>query len=120
MWSGLDWLINKDKHRMEVEPQYSDDINFIRNWYPKINQAKWFIPVIPKENDLIVNNSKTEEFQISRDKDYNWKKCKILRNLLDMERDINKRHDLASSSDKKLERIFKGKSVSLTTRLREK
>ena len=27
----LDWLINKDKHGMEVEPKHSDDKNFICN-----------------------------------------------------------------------------------------
>ena len=47
------------------------------------------ILVILKENDLIVNNSKAEEFQISREEDYNWKKCTILGSLLDMEEDVS-------------------------------
>ena len=35
----LDWLINKDKHGMEVEPKHSDDKNFICIQNPRINQT---------------------------------------------------------------------------------
>ena len=28
MWSDLDWIMNRDKHCVEIDPKYSDDINF--------------------------------------------------------------------------------------------
>ena len=35
----LDWLINKDKHGMDMEPKYSNDKNFKYNQNPRINQT---------------------------------------------------------------------------------
>ena len=35
------------------------------------------------------NDSKTEEYEITKDSDENWKKCKLLGSHLDTEKDIN-------------------------------
>ena len=59
LWCELDWLINKEKQRIEFDPKYSDSISFICSWYPKINQAKKLMPVM-----LNLKND-------------NWKKYKI-------------------------------------------
>ena len=56
----------RDAHCIEIDPKYSDDNNFTRSCYPKINQAKRLIPKILGEKGLAVNTSKTEKFKISR------------------------------------------------------
>lgn len=34
IWSNLDWLVNRDLNDTEIDPKCSDNINFIRRWYP--------------------------------------------------------------------------------------
>ena len=118
LWSELDWLINRDTHNVEIDPKYSDDINFVRSWYPKINQLKRAIPNMLIEDGLHVNNSKTEEYTIEIDGDERRKKCKVLGSLLDTTHDIIWRHGLASSAYKKLERNFKSRSLTKNTKIR--
>lgn len=36
--------MHKDLHGMEIDPEHSDDMNFIRNCYPKVKYAKKLIP----------------------------------------------------------------------------
>ena len=79
LWSELDWLINKDKNKIEFNPKYSDDINFIRSEYSKIRQLKRIVPVMLKENNLEVNTSKTEEYVVNNSGDDDkWKKSKVV------------------------------------------
>ena len=49
---------------------------------------------IAKRN-LVINESKTEEYEIIRQGNGKWKKCKLLGSLLDTEKDINRRKILA-------------------------
>ena len=55
-------MIKRDAHCNAIDPKYSDDINFIRSWYPKISQAKRLIPKMLSEKGLVVNTSKTRVF----------------------------------------------------------
>ena len=64
-WSALDRMINRDTHCIDIDPKCSDDINSIRSWYPKFNQAKRVISKMLSEKGLVVNTSKTEELEIS-------------------------------------------------------
>ena len=67
-----------------------------------------------KEKNLIVSNSKTEDFQILRDGDDNWKKWKIIGSSLTQKAvqadDVVLHHHF--------QRIFKSISVNLATKLR--
>ena len=116
-WSVLDRMINRDTHCIEIDPKYSGDINPIRSWYPKFNQAKRVIPKMLSEKGLVVNTSKTEEFEISRNCNHCWKNCKVLESLLDAEHDIKRRHGLTAATYDKLENIFKSHSTNQDTTL---
>ena len=40
LWSALDWLVDKDKHKVEVDPKYADNITFVCTDESKINQIE--------------------------------------------------------------------------------
>ena len=108
-WSDLDWVINKDVHKVKVDPKYADDITFIRSHISEINMIKRIIPDMLKEGDLIENASKREQYSVPSE-DGNWKKCKCLGSLLDTEEDISRRKGLTEDGTRNLEKIFKSKS----------
>ena len=80
--------MDKDKHNVEVDPEYADDIMFVGTDKSKMNQVKRVIPKMLEENNLFINTTKTEKCEISRISDNSWKKCKLLGFLLDTEKDI--------------------------------
>ena len=49
LWSALDWLIDKDQNKVQIDLQYADDISFIRSDETKMNQAERLIPQMLKE-----------------------------------------------------------------------
>ena len=98
VWSELDWHIDHDNNHVNIDPKYSDDINFIRTYYPKINQLKREMPKMLKENNLAVNVSKTKEFTIQLEGNDTWEKCKILESHIDTVSDIERSHGLATAS----------------------
>ena len=119
LWSALDWLISKDIHKVQIDPQYADDISFIRSDESKTNQIERMIPQMLQDEGLYINKSKTERFKISRNSDTNWKKCKYLGSLLDTEEDIKRRKGLAQDCFKTFENILtKSKQTSEVIRLR--
>ena len=118
LWSALDWLVDKDKHNVEVDPKYADDITFVRTDESKMNQIERVIPEMLEQNNLFVNTTKTEKYEISRISDNSWKKCKLLGSLLDTKEDIKRRKGPAIDSMKTLENIFNSKYVSEVIRLR--
>ena len=111
-------LDNRDKNKVEIDPKYSDDINFIRSYYPETQQLKREIPAMLKENGLEVNTSKTEEYKVGLGINDNWKTCKILLSLLDTKDDITRRQGLATSACNKLEKAFKSRDITLKTKMR--
>ena len=88
LWSALDWPVDKDKHNVEVDPKYADDITFVRTDESKMNQIERAIPEMVEQNNLFVNTTKTEKYEISRISDNSWKKCKLLGSLLDTKEDF--------------------------------
>ena len=117
LWSELDWIISKDVHNVEVEPQYADDITYIRSDYSKINQIKRTVPPKLKENNLLINNDKTEEYHVKREND-KWKECKLLGTIIDTEKDINSRNILALDAYKILNYVFNSRKVSEKLKLK--
>ena len=81
MWSDLDQLMHKDLHGMEIDPEHSDYINFIRSQYPKVKQK--IIPSMLKGSDLTTNTTKAEKYKTPYGQTEKWKECKILGKLLD-------------------------------------
>ena len=61
--------------------------------------------ILAKRN-LVINESKTEEYEIIRQGNEKWKKCKLLGSLLDTEKDINRRTILAIDAFKTLNKKF--------------
>ena len=78
MWSALDWIIDKDQHKICIDPKYADDISFLRSDESKINQIERIIPEMLKKEGLFINQNKTEKFTITRNGDESCKKCKYL------------------------------------------
>ena len=119
LWSALRWLVDKDKHTVEVDPKYADDITFVRTVESKINQVERLMPEMLKENNLYINPMKTEKYTISRTSNSSWKKkCKLFGSLLDSDKDIICRKGLAIDSFKTLENIFKSRHISEVIQLR--
>ena len=56
-----------------------------------IEYAEKALPSKSSSWDLIMNEEKTEEFIIKRNRKETWKKCNLLRTLLDTEEDIKQR-----------------------------
>ena len=118
LWSALDWLVKKDVHNIEIDPKYSDDMSFIRSTLSKLNMVKRIIPGNLAASDLLENSSKREEYEVSRESNEAWKKCKYLGSLLDTEKDIERRKILALDAMKTLEPIYRSRKVSDSTKLR--
>ena len=114
----MDWIINRDKVNIEIDPKYADDITFIRSEETKINIVERVIPPMLLENGLYINKSKTEKFHVSKYGDNKWKSCKYLGSLLGTEEDIKRRKGLAHDSYKTLEKILESTLVSEHMRIR--
>ena len=67
LWSALDWLIPKGKHKVDIDIIYADDITFVPSVKSKINAVKRVIPKHLEEADLMENEDKKEEIVISKD-----------------------------------------------------
>ena len=117
-WSELAWMISRDTHCIEIDPKSSDDINFIRSWYPKINQAKRLVREMLSENGLAVNTSKTENFKIFRNTNQHWKECKVLGSLLDTVHNIKRRYGLVTATYNILGNIFNSHFTKPDTKLK--
>ena len=116
-WSDLDWVINKDVHKVKVDPKHADDITFIRSHISEIDMIIRIIPDMLKEGDLIENASKREQYSVPSE-DGNWKKCKCLGSLLDTEEDISRRKGLTEDGMRNLEKIFESNRLSQKTKVR--
>ena len=117
LWSALDWIVNRDKANIEIDPKYADDITFIRSEEVKINQVESVIPPMLLEEGI--NKSKTEKFHINKYGDSKWKSCsKYHGSLVGTEDDIKRRKGLAHDSYKTLEKILESTLVSETVRIR--
>ena len=56
LWSALDWLVDKDKHNVEVDPKYADHITFVRTDESKMNQIERVIPEMLEQKQPICNH----------------------------------------------------------------
>ena len=120
LWSALDWVIDKDVHKVDINPKYSDDISFIRSDQARISQVERLIPPMLETNNRQINKSKTEKYHINveRRNDDSWKKCKYLGSRLDTTTDITQRKALMTANYNTLGHIFISKHVSEKLKLK--
>ena len=98
--------------------QYTDDTHWIKLNKQRKEELKVVVPSILKCKDVQINESKTEEYEIKRGGEENWKKCKYLGSLLDTQEDIKRRKVLATDSYYQLKHIFESKAASLDIKIR--
>ena len=102
-----------------INQQYADDISWVANNKLKIDQVKDKIPQKLRKRNLKVNQTKTEEYEITRNSaDEKWRKCKYLGSLLDSNEDINRRKQLAMMAYNKLKFILDSKKTSTLLKMR--
>ena len=94
LWSALDWIVDRDKLQIEIDPKYADGITFIRSEKAKINQVERVLPSKLSEEGLYIKKSKTEKYHISKCSDRKWKSCKYLGSLIGTKEDIKRRKGL--------------------------
>lgn len=103
---------------MTLEQQYADDIGYATTSKETRDKIMNEIPPKLKERNLNVNNTKTEEYEVYREGNTDWHKCKYLGSLLDSGKDITRRKILAQNVYNKLKDVFESKKVSLATKVR--
>ena len=106
------------KESLTLEGQYADDMFTITTSIEEKERQKRVLPPQLKKFNLLINESKTEEYNISSESNEDWKKCKLLGSLLDTEQDIKRRKGQAMNAYKKKENIFKSSKISLTSKIR--
>ena len=106
------------KNYFEIDPKYADDISWSTAAKQRITYIKETTPSTLSKHNLVINESKTEEFEIIGHGNEKWKKCKLLGSLLDTENDINRRQILAIDAFKTLNRKFDSKEISNAVKIR--
>ena len=71
-----------------------------------IENIKKEVPQILREQNLLVNDDKTEDYVIHRKSDSEWKKCKLVGTLLGNDEDINRRKQLACAAFSKNKKVL--------------
>lgn len=97
------------------EVAYADDVDFISN------TARTDIEEISKhlsQFNLKVNPTKTEYTTLIRDENEAWRMTKKVGSLLGDAEDINRRKQLSQAALNKLQCLWKGKIISLKTRMK--
>ena len=117
IWSELDWIIERDIHKIAIDPKYADDITFIRSNNSKMNKVKRSIPKMLEDGNLRENLSKREEYTVPNE-DEKWKKCKCLGSLVDTENDIHRRKGITMDAMNTLNDLFKSHKLSIKTKVK--
>ena len=84
------------KNYFEIDPKYADDITWATTAKQRITYIKETPPSTLAKRNLVINESKTEDYEITRQGNEKWKKCKLLGSLLNTENDINRRKNSCS------------------------
>ena len=72
-----------------------------------------------EENNLLLNNDKTEEHRIGKEgEDESWKKCKFLGSIINTEEDIRRRKGITIGVYKQLDHIFKSRKIGNELKIR--
>ena len=109
---------NYEDTSFTVDQQYADDIGWASTAEHIIENIEITTTEKLKERNLLINQSKTEKYNIKKDGDDSWKKCKYVGSLLGTTEDINRRKQLTHTAFFKLKPIFTNNYVSVETKLR--
>ena len=108
----------KGQHQLLIDQQYADDISWATENKEVKDSIKEEAPPILRSKNLIANDDKTEDYEISRNSSQEWRKCKLVGTLLGNAEDINRRKQLACAAFAKNKPILCSKRISLNIRLR--
>ena len=107
------------RRSMEISVQYADDCGYAivseTNQLMKYRAAT--IPQQLKQRNLTCNETKNEDYHVTRKGTPDWKTCKYLGSLFDTEHDIKRRKILTLEAMKTMEHTWKNK-LSLKKKLR--
>ncbi len=101
-----------------LDQQYADDIGWMSVAKYRTDFIKDDVPSKLKARNLMVNESKTEEFTIRRNGDESWKSCKYVGSHPDTEKDYTRRKGLAIGAYRQYKHILESSKVSLNIRMR--
>ena len=111
--------IPKSQKDFLLDQQYADDISYATTNKEVKNSIKEETPDTLKRKNLLVNNDKTEEYEIHRNsKNKEWQKCKLVGTLLGNDEDIKRRKQLACAAFSKNKQVLCSKKISLNIRVR--
>ena len=99
--------------------QYADDICWLgMNCKHSVEQVEGTIPDILASRNLLINKEKTEKYEIKKNGDGSWRKCKYLGTLLDTSEDIKRRKRLAREAMDKIKYISKDRRLDTDIKMR--
>ena len=98
--------INKE---INIDQEYADDMSSITTNPNIIEYKKKYLPAKLRTRNLEINETKTEEYEIRRKENIEWKDCKFLGSLLNKEEDIIRRKKLSIAAINKMKYILYGK-----------
>ena len=104
--------------RQTIDLQYADDISYMTEKRQAIEDIKEQVPDVLKQDNLNVNATKTEQYEIKRKGPEDWKKCKYLGTLLNTEDDIIRRKMLTNAAFNKHKVTLTNTRLPLDTRLK--
>ena len=111
--------ITKCQNTFLIDQQYADDASWAAVIKPQIEIVKSEAPtVLKEENNLLINEDKTEEYSVNRHCDPAWKTCKLVGSLLGNEEDIKRRKKLACNVFHQNKNVLCSSDIYLKTRIR--
>ena len=76
------------------------------------------IPVTLAARNLMINKDKTEKYEIKKDGDETWRKCKYLGTIFDRSGDIKRRKRLAREAMDKIKYISRDRRLDIDIKMR--
>ena len=103
--------------KINLNMENADDMSHISSDIRNIEYAKKRMPSKLSSWDLIMNEEKTEESTIKRNREETWKKCKLMGTLLNTEEDVKQRKVLAMNVVNSMKEILFG-DISIEVKVR--
>ena len=112
------YSIPTPRNTVNIDQQYADDIGWVTTNKGHTENVKPLVPPKLIERNLTVNETKTEEYTITRNGPTHWRKCKYLGSLLGTEEDINRRKGQSIDTFNQLKHVFLSKRASIPTKMK--
>ncbi len=102
----------------EIDSKYADGITWPSTAIHQINHIKGTVPTTHQKRNLTVNETKTEELQITRSNDESLKSCKLLGKPAKYRKYIKRRKILAKTAYNTLRNIFNNRKNRIQVKAR--